>query len=79
LGRLDGIGHNKVRYNPVNFTVRAEDHGGPGRGVDRYYLRVYSSDGATLLLVSGDPSNPLDILTIPISAGNLRIGGSNTR
>jgi hypothetical protein len=79
LGKLKGIGRNRARYSPVYFTVRAEDHGPRGRGLDRYYLHVYSPDGATLLLVSGDPSNPADIATIPLSAGNLTIGASHTR
>jgi hypothetical protein len=73
LGTLRGTGRNRVRYNSVLFTVRAEDHG-RGHGLDLYYLRVYSSDGTTLLLVSGDPSNPLNIVTVPLSAGNFKIG-----
>jgi hypothetical protein len=77
LGTLKGIDGNKARYNQVHFTLRAEDHGRPGHSGDGYYLRVYTSDGNTLLLVSGDAANPLDIVTVPISAGNLTVGGSN--
>jgi len=76
MGTLKGTGPNKVPYSPVYFTARAEDHGRPGRGLDRYYLRVYSSDGTTLLLVSGDPSNALEILPVLISTGNITIGVS---
>ena len=79
LGTLRGIAGNKARYDQVHFTARAEDHGRQGRGVDRYYLRVWSSDGTTLLLVSGDASNPLVIVPVPISTGNLTIGASNNR
>jgi len=79
LGTLKGIAGNKARYDQVQFTVRAVDGGRPGRGVDRYYLRVWSSDGTTLLLVSGDASNPLEIVPVPISTGNLTIGASNNR
>ena len=77
LGTLKGIDGNKARFDAVHFTVRVEDHRRPGRGGDGYYLRVYTSDGVTLLLVSGDAANPLDIVTVPISAGNLTIGASD--
>lgn len=73
FGTLKGTRGNKTKYPPVSFTVRVEDHGQPGRGLDRYFLRVYSSDGTTLLLVSGNPSNPQDTLPVPISTGNLKI------
>jgi hypothetical protein len=72
-GTLKGIRGNKAKYASVLFTARVEDHGQPGRGLDRYYLRVYSSDGTTLLLVSDDASDPSDIATVPISTGNLTI------
>ena len=52
-GVLKGTGNNKTNYGEVLFTARAEDHGKKGKNSDRYYLRVYTSDGTTLLLVSG--------------------------
>jgi hypothetical protein len=72
-GILKGFGNNKTNYGSVYFTARAEDHGQPGRNSDRYYLRVYTSDGVTRLLVSGDQANPTNIVTGPISAGNLQL------
>ena len=77
LGTLKGIDGNKARFNQVHFTVRADDQGRHGHGKDGYYLRVYTSDGDTLLLLSGDAANPLDIVTVPISAGKLTIGASD--
>ena len=73
LGVLKGIAGKKAKFTPVLFVVRAEDHGQPGRNADRYYIRVYLPDGTTLLLVSGDPANPANIVTVPISSGNLNI------
>lgn len=73
LGTLKGIGGSKTNYGTVNFTARVEDHGKPGKKADRYYLRVYSSDGATLLLVSGDQTDALNVITVPISSGDLRL------
>jgi SdrD B-like domain len=72
-GTLKGIGGNRLASIPVLFTARVEDRGQPGMGVDRYYLRVFTADGTTLLLVSGDPSNPANIVPVPISSGNLSI------
>jgi hypothetical protein len=57
-----------------SFPIKdAKDHGHSGKGVDGCYLRVFTADGTTLLLVSGDPSNPTDIVTVPISTGTLNI------
>jgi hypothetical protein len=72
-GTLKGIGNNRVKFNPVMFTARAEDHDESATGVDRYYLRVFTPDGITRLLVSGDLSNPTNIVTVPISSGELEI------
>ena len=73
VGTLKGFDGNKDVYNMVYFTVQAEDHGKRDGDADRYYLRVYTADGVTRLLVSGDPSNPMHIVTVPVSSGNLRI------
>ena len=72
-GTLKGIGGNRMASIPVLFTARVEDRGQPGMGVDRYYLRVFTAEGTTLLLVSGDPANPANIVPVPISSGNLSI------
>lgn len=73
MGTLTGTGGNRVKFNPVFFTLEVEDHGQPGKNADRYYLRVYTADGKTRLLVSGDHSNPQHVVTVPIITGNLRI------
>jgi hypothetical protein len=72
-----GILHNrngrKTVSTPVFFTAWAEDHGTPGAGKDGYYIRVYDAQGVTLILVSGDPANPENIVPVPISRGNFRV------
>lgn len=73
VGTLKGVDGNKVSYKMVYFTVQAEADGKRDRNADLYYLRVYTPDGVTRLLVSGDPSNPTHIVTVPISASDLRI------
>jgi hypothetical protein len=71
-GSLKGIGGNKAKYDLVYFTARAEDRNEPGSD-DRYYLRVFTPEGTTRLLVSGDQSNPTNIVTSEISGGNLQL------
>ncbi|HEY2082375.1 MAG TPA: hypothetical protein VGI88_06280 [Verrucomicrobiae bacterium] len=73
VGTLTGVAGNKADYGTVHFFAHAEDLGEPGKGVDRLYLRVYDGSGTTLLLISADPSNPLDIAPVTISTGNLQI------
>jgi hypothetical protein len=72
-GTLSGIGGNRANYGAVNFTTRAVDLGEPGHGMDQLYLRVYDSTGQTLLLISADPADPLDVAPVPISTGNLQM------
>ena len=72
-GTLRSRHGQRTESTRVFFTVWAEDHGTPGAGKDSYYLRVYNNEGATLLLVNGDPANPENIVPIPISKGNLRV------
>jgi len=72
-GTLKGIAGNQTNYGPVAFFARAEDRAEPGKGIDRYYLRVFTPDGTTQLLVSGDPLNPTNVVTVPISTGNFQI------
>jgi hypothetical protein len=83
-GHLKGIAGNRTDLENVNFYARAEDRGEPGsRGqkkplaVDRYYLRVFDNSGATLLLVSGNAANPTNIVSVPISTGNLQMHKCN--
>jgi hypothetical protein len=79
VGTLKGIDGNTNDYGVVLFRGRAEDHGEPGGGIDRYYLRVYDAGGNTLQIISTDPANPLDIAPVTISTGNmqLHISGCN--
>lgn len=73
-GTLTGIGGNPLATTAVCFLGHAEDHGEPGGGKDRLYLDVFDcSTGATLLLISSDPANPLDVAPVDISTGNLQI------
>jgi len=72
-GVLSGIGGNKVDYGAVSFFAHAEDLGEPGHRTDRLYLRVYDGTGNTLLLISGETANPLDVSPVAISTGNLQI------
>jgi hypothetical protein len=58
---------------PVFFRASVEDRGKRGAGNDRYYIRVYDGEGATLILVSGDSANPENIVPVPISQGNFRV------
>jgi hypothetical protein len=73
VGTLTGIGGNKADFGAVNFFGHAEDLGEPGKDVDRLYLRVFDGSGNTLLLISSDPSNPLDVAPVTISTGNLQM------
>ena len=72
-GTLKGIAKNKVDYGTVQFFAHAEDLNEPGHKTDRLYLRVFDSVGNTLLLISADTANPLNIAPVTISTGNLQI------
>ncbi len=63
----------KAVSTPVFFTAMVADSGEQGAGKDRYYIRVYDDQGATLILMSGDLANPQNIFPVPISNGNLRV------
>jgi len=73
-GTLKGIADNSMPTTEVCFIGHAEDHGEPGGGNDRLYLRVFDCDtGETLMLISADPDDPLDVAPVAISTGNLQI------
>ena len=74
-GTLRRIAGRRTNFGSVFFTARVEDHGRGER--DSYYLRVYSADGTTLMLVSDDPANPENIATVPISSGNFQVRSSS--
>jgi len=73
VGTLKGIAGNKADYGTVQFFAHAEDLGEPGKGVDRLYLRVFDGSGTTLLLISSNPGNPLDIAPVNVGTGNLQM------
>jgi hypothetical protein len=80
-GTLHGRGFLETD-GPLQFTVEVET---PSEGNGRksksknvqapqaYYLRVYTSDGTTLDLVSEDTADPTDIAPEPVTTGHLRI------
>jgi hypothetical protein len=73
-GTLTGIDGNSTPETAVCFRAHAEDHGEPGGGKDRLYLNVYDCQtGASLMLISSDPANPMDVAPVPISTGNLQV------
>ncbi len=71
LGTLKGFGGCHANFGVVAFSARAEDRS--GCGADRLYFRVYTADGTTVLLISSDTSNALDVAPVAISRGNLQI------
>jgi hypothetical protein len=73
VGTLKGIAKNKTDYGLIHFTGRAEDLGEPGKNIDRLYLRVFDGSGNTLLLISGNVSNPLEVSPLLVSTGNLQM------
>jgi len=57
VGTLKGVSGCKSNFGVVSFNARVEDGGNCGCP-DRAYVRVFSADGTTVLLISGDMSNP---------------------
>jgi hypothetical protein len=79
VGTLKGMGRNHARFGTVIFTARAVDLGKPGKGRDALYLRVDDPAGNTLILISANPSSPLEVSPLTLSTGNLqiRVSGCN--
>ncbi|HEV2394658.1 MAG TPA: carboxypeptidase-like regulatory domain-containing protein [Verrucomicrobiae bacterium] len=75
-GNLTGLGNCHTNYGVVYFSAHAEDHGHSKKAPDQLYFRVYGSDGTTLLLIGGDTNNPMDVIPVPLSKGDLDIGHS---
>jgi hypothetical protein len=73
VGTLKGIEGNSADFGTVLFSARAEDHSEGGKGSDRLYLRVYDGSGNTLLLISTDTANPLDVAPVTVTTGNLQL------
>ena len=78
-GTLKGIQGNKADYGEVTFFARCEDRNEPGSkdanagtGIDRYYLRVVDSTGATVLLINGN-ADPNVIAPVEITDGNFQL------
>jgi hypothetical protein len=77
-GTLSSYGGKRTPRIAVLFILWVQDAGRTRTGHDLYYLRVYTADGATQLLVSSDSGNPNDIAPVPISRGNLMIRAVTT-
>ena len=73
VGTLKGINGCKSNLGLVYFTAHVEDRTAANLA-DVIYLRVYAADNTTLLLISGDTANPLNIAPIAITSGNLIVG-----
>jgi hypothetical protein len=79
-GILVGVAGNPAASRPVCFTAEAIDNSEPGAGKDALYLRVYDCNtGETLMLISNDNANPLDVAPATISTGNLQIHQSSCK
>lgn len=72
-GTLKGVGGHKANHGTVCFYARALDLGEPGKGVDQFYLQVYSANGQTLLLISTNPGNPEIASLMVLRGGNLQL------
>ncbi|HVV01077.1 MAG TPA: hypothetical protein VHH88_06915, partial [Verrucomicrobiae bacterium] len=72
-GTLTGIAGCKGSAGVVYFYARAEDCGEGKCAGDKMYVRVTDADGNVLLLISGDRADASDIVTVPISTGNIQI------
>lgn len=72
VGTLKGVSGCKSNFGVVSFNARVEDGGNCGCP-DRVYVRVFSADGTTVLLIGGDMSNPDNVVTVPISKGDLSV------
>ncbi len=73
-GTIKGVDGNPLPLTPVCFLARAIDKGEPGGGKDMLYLNVFNcTTKKTLLLISADPGDPLDVAPVAISTGNLQI------
>ncbi len=77
-GTIVGVEGNTAAKQAVCFTGQAIDNADGGSGKDQLYLRVYDCNtGATLMLISADNANPLDVAPATISTGNLQIHQSS--
>jgi hypothetical protein len=72
IGTLKGINGCRTNYGVVYFFVHAEDGAGCKCG-DRIYARVYTPEGGTVLLISGDTSDDQDIAPVSVSTGGIAI------
>ncbi len=79
IGTLKGISGNKVDYGTVFFFAHCEDRNEPGSSgakdgalIDRYFLHVFDSTGATLLLIDMD-GDPTTVDPVTITDGNFQL------
>jgi hypothetical protein len=72
-GTLKGINGCRSNFGLVYFFAHIEDRS-DAHLADAVYLRAYAADNTTLLLISGDAANPLNISPIAVCGGNLIVG-----
>jgi hypothetical protein len=72
-GNLKGFPGPKTKYGVVTFTGRAEQNGHSRQNPDKLYCRVDTANGKTVLLISGDTSNPSNVLPVALSTGKVKI------
>ena len=72
-GNLIGFHGPKTRFGVVTFTGRAEQNGHSRQNPDRLYCRVDTANGTTVLLISGDTSNPSNVVAVALSTGEVKI------
>ena len=73
-GIIEGVAGNPQAKIPVCFIAHAEDHHESGAGKDSLYLEVFDcATGVSLMLISTDSANPLDVAPVLVSTGNLQI------
>ena len=73
VGTLKGINGCKSNFGLVYFTAHVEDRS-DAHLADAIYFRAYAADDTTLLLISGDTANPLNVSPLAITKGNLIVG-----
>lgn len=75
VGTLKGVNGCKSNFGVVAFTAHVEDRSDANLA-DAIYFHAFASDDTTLLLISGDTDNPLDISPVSITSGNLIVGSN---
>jgi hypothetical protein len=78
-GNLKGSHGAKTHYGVVTFSGRAVDNGHSRQHPDSLYFRVDTADGNTVLLISGDSSDPTDVEPVTLSSGEITIDTNSSQ